>query len=72
MKNSVYITRLLLVLGLSFTVAIAMAQDTGGQAGDLEDVEIEIVKERQITLPQATRNFEKIPPRPAETAKRVP
>jgi hypothetical protein len=39
------------------------------RSGNLEDVEIEIVKERQITLPPATRNFEKIPPRPAETAR---
>lgn len=38
-------------------------------SGDLEDVEIEIVKEREITLPAATRSFEKIPPRPAETAR---
>lgn len=42
------------------------AQDDWDQTGDLEDVEIEIVKERQITLPPASRNFEKIPPRPAE------
>lgn len=38
-------------------------------SGDLEDVEIEIVKERQITLPPATRSFDKIPPRPAEAAR---
>jgi hypothetical protein len=37
--------------------------------GEIEDVEIEIVKERQITLPKANRNFEKIPPRPSETIK---
>ncbi|MFZ6012265.1 MAG: hypothetical protein ACOYXT_18125 [Bacteroidota bacterium] len=37
--------------------------------GELEDVEIEIVKERQINLPKANRNFEKIPPRPAESIK---
>jgi hypothetical protein len=34
--------------------------------GEIEDVEIEIVKDRQITLPKASRNFEKIPPRPSE------
>lgn len=37
--------------------------------GELESVEIEIVKERQITLPKANRNFEKIPPRPSEPIK---
>jgi hypothetical protein len=37
--------------------------------GELEDVTIEIVKERQITLPKANRNFEKIPPRASEPIK---
>lgn len=37
--------------------------------GELEDVEIEIVRERQINLPRASRNFEKIPPRPSEPIK---
>ena len=32
-------------------------------------MEIEIVKEREITLPDANRNFEKIPPRPSEPIK---
>ncbi|HET9487158.1 MAG TPA: hypothetical protein VFO54_06980 [Chryseosolibacter sp.] len=59
--------RLLYLVALVFVVQQnAFAQD---EEGDLEDVEIEIVKERQITLPPATRNFEKIPPRPAEINK---
>ena len=37
--------------------------------GEIENVEIEIVKEREITLPSADRNFEKIPPRPSEPIK---
>lgn len=37
--------------------------------GELEDVRIEIVNEREITLPRANRNFEKIPPRPSEPAQ---
>lgn len=37
--------------------------------GEIEKVEIEIVKERQIILPSANRNFDKIPPRPAEPIK---
>jgi hypothetical protein len=45
------------------------AQEDWNKEGDLEDVEIEIIKEREITLPEATRNFEKIPPRPAESNK---
>lgn len=37
--------------------------------GEIENVEIEIVKERQVTLPNANRNFDKIPPRPVEAIK---
>ncbi len=37
--------------------------------GEIENVEIEIVKERQIELPEADRNFEKIPPRASEPIK---
>jgi hypothetical protein len=39
------------------------------EEGDLEDVEIEIIKERQIILPKASRNFEKIPPKASEPIK---
>ncbi|HTF22141.1 MAG TPA: hypothetical protein VK658_28870 [Chryseolinea sp.] len=37
--------------------------------GEIEDVEIKIVTERQITLPEANRNFDKIPPRASEPIK---
>src|SRR5690606_16023685 len=60
-KKTTYI--LFLLLAGAFALPVA-AQDTGG----LEDVEVEIIKERQLTLPPASRNFEKIPPRPAEQA----
>jgi len=43
----------------------AMAQEWENE-GELEDLEIEIIKERQISLPKANRNFEKIPPRPTD------
>ena len=69
MKNCFEIKGLLILLALCLPVVSAFSQEAGDQGTDLEDVEIEIVKERQITLPQATRNFEKIPPRPAETAR---
>ena len=39
------------------------------ESGGVENVEIEIIKERQIVLPAASRNFEKIPPRPVEPIK---
>jgi hypothetical protein len=62
MKNIFFTIALLLV------VQVAVAQDKWGE-GELEDVEIEIVKERQITLPKANRNFEKIPPKASEPIK---
>ena len=34
--------------------------------GGIPSAEIQILKDRQITLPQADRNFDKIPPRPME------
>jgi hypothetical protein len=46
----------------------ASAQEWNNE-GELEDVEIEIIKERQITLPEADRNYEKIAPRPADPFK---
>ncbi|MDH4298420.1 MAG: hypothetical protein OEV74_19245, partial [Cyclobacteriaceae bacterium] len=63
---------------ISLVIAVAMlsafcsfAQEKKDWEGDgeIEDVEIEIIKERQITLPAANRNFEKIPPRSSEPIK---
>ncbi len=48
---------------------IGFAQDPWGSEGEIENVEIEILKERQIILPKANRNFEKVPPRPIEPIK---
>src|SRR3954469_10317251 len=56
--------KLLVVLLLILTTTIVWAQED--QEGGIENVEIEIVKVKQITMPKASRNFEKIPPRPAE------
>jgi hypothetical protein len=61
LKTSVVI----LIILMSFN---AFAQEWGNE-GELEDVEIEIIKERQIKLPEADRNFEKIAPRPADPFK---
>jgi len=63
---------LLLAAGLSGLVALgAQAQTQPGKGkarGTIQDAEIEIVKDRVNTLPEATRNFEKIrlapPPKP--------
>lgn len=60
---------LLLISGsiLFLTVPVA-AQEKWGE-GEIETVEVEIVKEKQIVLPKANRSFEKVPPRPAEPIK---
>jgi len=69
--NIKYLT---LITGIMCMSQIAFGQEkpkekeTWGE-GEIEKVEIEIVKERQIVLPKANRNFEKIPPRPAEPIK---
>ncbi|MEJ0033739.1 MAG: hypothetical protein WDO15_26900 [Bacteroidota bacterium] len=52
-------------LMLMLTTTVVWAQEEQGEGG-IENVEIEIVKVKQITMPKASRNFEKIPPRPAE------
>lgn len=66
----------LLLVAASFVfVAGGYAQETDKDKkekwgeGEIEKVEIEIVKERQIVLPKANRNFEKVPPRPVEPIK---
>lgn len=67
MRNvSIYILTLLTIILAVPTVA--QPPEKWGE-GEIEKVEIQITKEKQITLPQANRNFEKIPPRPAEPIK---
>jgi hypothetical protein len=57
---------MLFLISINYTVN---AQDNGPdwEGGRLEEVEVVIENERQNTVPAANRNFEKIPPRPAET-----
>jgi len=55
---------LLTFVFIAASTSFIFAQEEGG--GEIEAVEIEIVKEKQITMPKASRNFEKVPPRPAD------
>ncbi len=66
-----YVKWLSVVLGtlLFFIPSFVIAQEQWETEGEIENVEIEILKERQIILPKANRNFEKIPPRPIEPIK---
>jgi len=45
------------------------AQQEWEKDGGIPDAQVEIIKDRQIKLPQADRNFDKIPPRPIEPIK---
>lgn len=60
---------MILVALMVSTIGTAFGQEEWEEGGEIESVEIEIVKEKQITLPRAERNFEKIPPRPADPLK---
>ncbi|WP_040496848.1 TonB-dependent receptor [Fulvivirga imtechensis] len=53
---------LYIVLFLGIIPLHLSAQEDWENDGEIEDVQIEIVKDREIKLPQANRNFEKIPP----------
>jgi hypothetical protein len=64
-RNLKISTLMLMLAGVSFA-ANAQQRD---EAGELESREIVIEKVREITLRKANRNFEKIPPRPAENIK---
>ena len=48
---------------------LSYGQQEWEKEGGIPTAEIEIVKDRQITLPPADRNFDKIPPRPVEPIK---
>lgn len=63
--NYIYIVMLLLLSIVSNQLA---AQDNDLEAtGEIEDVQVEIIKNREITLPRASRNYDKVPPLPVET-----
>src|SRR5690349_3295126 len=69
MKDIKIIKYLALLIAAS-AVFNAHAQAQPGQdKGELDDVKIDIVIDRKITLPEANRNFDKIPPRPSEPIK---
>lgn len=54
---------LLLIFSLSVQVK---AQDPWSEEGEIEDAEVIIEKEREIELPRANRNFERVPPLPVQ------
>ncbi|MCX8491040.1 MAG: hypothetical protein ORN54_08230, partial [Cyclobacteriaceae bacterium] len=56
------------VLSILFFFSVLLTVQAQDQ-GEIEKVEIQIIKEKQIVLPKIDRSFEKIPPRPAEPIK---
>lgn len=61
--------RLFTVVVISLLAIPVFAQEDWEEensGSELEDVQVEIVKNREITLPKANRNFEKVPPLPVE------
>ncbi|HEY3404809.1 MAG TPA: hypothetical protein VGK59_15575 [Ohtaekwangia sp.] len=61
----------ILTFSFCMTYVMVQAQDPkqwDGE-GDLKPIEVIITTERQITLPSANRNFDKVPPRPVEATK---
>jgi len=64
-----YVVLMVGLLGGSITLFAQEKEKEKWGEGEIEKVEIEIVKERQIVLPAANRNFEKVSPRPAEPIK---
>jgi len=80
MKYKMTLTKMMRAVGFnflvvsvlnSFSIINLLAQDEKEKwgEGEIQKVEILITKDRQITVPQANRNFEKVPPRPAEPIK---
>jgi hypothetical protein len=64
-----YIAVVVFMLTINMTTIAQEKEKEKWGEGEIEKVEIEIVKERQIVLPKANRNFEKVPPRPVEPIK---
>lgn len=57
------------LVALVFFLGLGSFAKAQGDQGEIEKVEVVIEKDRKISLPQAVRNFDKVPPRPAEPIK---
>jgi len=66
--TSLVVTKIVAICWLLIMSVSSFAQEKWDE-GEIEKVEIEIIKEKQINLPKANRNFEKVPPRPAAPIK---
>ncbi len=64
-KTYNFTVRALILIFFSIAAISLYGQRTDWE-GEIPSVDIEIVETRELTLPPANRNFEKIPPRPSE------
>ncbi len=60
--NKIKAISAILFLFFVLQTLVVFGQEDWESDGEIEDVEITIVKDREITLPRANRNFDKIPP----------
>lgn len=66
MTNHLFALLVIMLIGIPGFQSWAQVTEPTTGSGEIETVEIEIRQQREITLPSANRNFEKIPPRPSE------
>lgn len=71
MKDAMMLTRFFSVLLVLVTTGPLMAQEVW-EEGQLDAVEIQIVKERQISIPKASRKFDKVPPQQTSSPIKAP
>jgi hypothetical protein len=61
MNNRFYLSAFLLLIFVTISIS-SKGQDDRDPEGEIEDVQVEIVKDREIILPPAVRKFDKVPP----------
>lgn len=72
-KMNIFFASILLI-GLSFTTQLMAQQQNEGdweESGQIEDAQVIIEKDRKLELPQAVRNYEKVPPLPVPEGTEV-
>ncbi|MBX2963204.1 MAG: hypothetical protein KF687_11880 [Cyclobacteriaceae bacterium] len=69
MKKEYHLFLYSFLIGLNLALSSIDARAQQEDDVMMKPVEIELIKERQIVLPQANRLFDKIPPRPVEPIK---
>ncbi len=72
MKKYTRIVKFVLSIAMATVVGLPAVAQEGWEEGQLEAVEIEIVKERQITLPKANRKYDKVPPQQTTSPIKAP